>query len=1183
MSKSMARLSILVALLIVLSATTPLPNAHAQQSASISGKVFADSNYNGMPDEGEKPISGAELTLLFTEGQAERVVQVMKSDAEGRYAFGGLAAGQYYLAITLPDGLQLSTPDQKTSIWLPASGKSGRSKNLALNDGAAYTADFGAGSRKAYINIIAFGDENMNAGRMSSEPLLQHVEASLLYEVDGQQYPIATGRTNREGSLQLRDLTPATYRLAISMPEPYIIGPLGTKLTTFFNTIIPTQGNQGISEPFALDRSIGLGVGGVKASTLSGSIWFDGNMNGQRDAGEDGVPGVVLTLTHKDMQVQRSLTTDGQADYRFEYLQAGEYTLEASLPEGFMFVPPGSPSAFTDGFKATDTMALHVLAGVPAQAEAIGIKPSSSVLVSAFHDTNTNGQHDVGEPAFAGANVYALSDGAIKASIITDVNGRAFLPRVPSGQANIQVVLTDGQVFTIAGDENGNDFSSVSAASDLTVTKDLAAGEQLLLNAGVTLPSSIAGILFDDQNLSGIMEEGEMGLAGFTVQAINDAGEIAAQTETDASGHYVLSNLVPRKHQVRILLSTPYVFSDYSNTGASVENAISSQTVAYGQTDLLPLLAGQNQTNINAGAFRSAVLSGSVLLGDDALGFQGNLGGLQAVKIQLHDENKQPVSEHTVAVTDAEGNYSLKGALPGMYYLSYTLPGDSKLSKPLTDEQIFYSDLMEVKASDELHLAPLYAVKTGSVSGLVFHDVDADGTFDTQDAALSGVEVAIQNTSTGEQYSATTGEDGLYLINGIRPGTYVTFITLPEGYILDSHPQSLASASLSNQSQGSLEIQMGTVVADGMLPALMPLALSGHLYYDNNLDHAFDPALDTPYEATLTLTHQRTGTAFSLTSDSEGLLTKDAIYPGKYLLQVELPADFIMLSPKGSNVRALQWEAPLNLNQDAPSLELAVVQLGKLSGVVWNMDQSTNDVEGIEILLKDAQGESVGQITTATDGSFAFDHLMPITYTLSATLPESYRFAREVDTSLRASIITSEMAGVEGLSGTSSPINLGMGEDKLTQDIGMGAMGKLGDFAWLDLDRDGMQDAGEPGLPGIAISLYQYDKEVAATQTDAYGRYLFDNLYPGTYVLHAQMPEELTITKQQQDFPLVGSVLNSVSGQVAIAEGLIVPSGRRNLNADLGFALKTEGVYPSNLENIPSVDWTRMNEQKPLR
>ena len=37
-----------------------------------------------------------------------------------------------------------------------------------------------------------------------------------------------------------------------------------------------------------------------------------------------------------------------------------------------------------------------------------------------------------------------------------------------------------------------------------------------------------------------------------------------------------------------------------------------------------------------------------------------------------------------------------------------------------------------------------------------------------------------------------------------------------------------------------------------------------------------------------------------------------------------------------------------------------------------------------------------------------------------------------------------------------------MGEFKTNQDIGMGAMGQLGDFAWLDLDGDGMQDEGEP-------------------------------------------------------------------------------------------------------------------------
>ena len=158
-----------------------------------------------------------------------------------------------------------------------------------------------------------------------------------------------------------------------------------------------------------------------------------------------------------------------------------------------------------------------------------------------------------------------------------------------------------------------------------------------------------------------------------------------------------------------------------------------------------------------------------------------------------------------------------------------------------------------------------------------------------------------------------------------------------------------------------------------------------------------------------------------------------------------------------------------------------------------------------------------------------------------------------------------------------------MGEQKTGLDIGMGAMGKLGDYAWLDLDRDGMQDAGEPGLPGLVIKLYQYGQLTAQTQTDVYGRYLFDSLFPGTYTLEAEMPPELVPTIRQSEFRLVASVLEPTQERTARAEGIIVPSGGRNLNADLGFALKEEGRYPASLQQVPVKDWTQVNEQKPSR
>jgi hypothetical protein len=51
--------------------------------------------------------------------------------------------------------------------------------------------------------------------------------------------------------------------------------------------------------------------------------------------------------------------------------------------------------------------------------------------------------------------------------------------------------------------------------------------------------------------------------------------------------------------------------------------------------------------------------------------------------------------------------------------------------------------------------------------------------------------------------------------------------------------------------------------------------------------------------------------------------------------------------------------------------------------------------------------------------------------------------------------------------------------------------GSIGDFVWQDLDGDGIQDPGEPGLPNVQIRIYECNSDtlVDETQTDSLGQY----------------------------------------------------------------------------------------------
>jgi PKD repeat protein len=68
---------------------------------------------------------------------------------------------------------------------------------------------------------------------------------------------------------------------------------------------------------------------------------------------------------------------------------------------------------------------------------------------------------------------------------------------------------------------------------------------------------------------------------------------------------------------------------------------------------------------------------------------------------------------------------------------------------------------------------------------------------------------------------------------------------------------------------------------------------------------------------------------------------------------------------------------------------------------------------------------------------------------------------------------------------------------------------------WNDLDGDGIQDAGEPGIPGVTVQLYA-GEIVATTTADIHGYYSFTNFTPGNYSLQFILPQGYTFSPQNQ-------------------------------------------------------------------
>jgi len=273
---------------------------------------------------------------------------------------------------------------------------------------------------------------------------------------------------------------------------------------------------------------------------------------------------------------------------------------------------------------------------------------------------------------------------------------------------------------------------------------------------------------------------------------------------------------------------------------------------------------------------------------------------------------------------------------------------------------------------------------------------------------------------------------------------------------------------------------------------------------------------------------------------------------------------------EGSQLVMTEIEISENNNYTAPMLGLKIDT--SIGGMVWcDNAGEIAPLSGAEVILLDEKGSELQNATTGEDGIYRFDGLMPGNYRLRVTLPNGYVVVEKDDTRLKDGQNISVMTTYTAREGESDLIALRMSQHQLEQNIGAVQPGTLGDFCWLDLNGNGLQDAGELGLGDMRIELWRNDQLVAETTTDTYGYYTFENLYPGVYTLKPIYPTEVVPTRMRTDIPLIASIL----GENGESNPVQVTSASTTYTADLGFVLVDDDVLPANYGIGEKQDWTK--------
>nr|WP_052478055.1 SdrD B-like domain-containing protein [Kibdelosporangium sp. MJ126-NF4]CEL15671.1 FIG00503626: hypothetical protein [Kibdelosporangium sp. MJ126-NF4]CTQ93596.1 FIG00503626: hypothetical protein [Kibdelosporangium sp. MJ126-NF4] len=475
-------------------------------------------------------------------------------------------------------------------------------------------------------------------------------------------------------------------------------------------------------------------------------------------------------------------------------------------------------------------------------------------------------------------------------------------------------------------------------------------------------------------------------------------------------------------------------------------------------------------------------------------------------------------------------------------------------------------------------LAPL------QLGSRVWFDVDKDGVQDGNEPPLEGVKVTAAPCAGGAALPAqTTNAKGEYTFSaGLRADTCYNLKFDVTGAVTSAIPGTPPGPSLKwtarqagpNRAADS-NVDPGTGLAtvttggagsvdttvDAGLTA--PTSALGDLVWmDNNRNGMQDPGEPGVPGVTVTAGSRKTVTGPD----------------GKYLLG-ELPDGSYEVCFSGWPTGYLPAVANVgsdNADSDADAksgcappvtvgpakredltVDFGIRPPNRLGDVVWSdlnrnglFDADEPPVPGVTV--------TTGSLTTVTgvDGKYVFDKLPDGTYTVCfdlKNLPSAYLDFQPTRPDQGGDDALDSDADL--VSGCSAPVTLNAGSaENLSVDAGLvSPVNRIGDFAWSDLNGDGRQDPGEPGLAGVQVTM---GARQAITAAD--GRYVFEGMPDGKYVVCFTPFSDYQFVTPNTGDDAKNSDADQKSG--CAPEVTVGPGNRTVMTVDAGFTAPEQSI-----------------------
>ena len=702
-----------------------------------------------------------------------------------------------------------------------------------------------------------------------------------------------------------------------------------------------------------------------------------------------------------------------------------------------------------------------------------------------FNDVDATWTNDPGvDKPFEGVTVRLLDgDGnpvkdAAGADITTttDASGNYTFTHLPLGSYKVEVVpgnvtlngdtvaLSDyTQTLAYGSSASRTDAGKGKLTTPTAITLTTAAPTASKIDFGFVKPASIGDYVWFDANKNGIQDADEYGVAGVRVTLVDsldrpvvDAnGNTVAAVTTDANGKYIFENLLPNPERMLAQNgndSYTVRFTPPAGYTATTSNAgTDADTDSNGPTPKVTLAEGQKDMSIDFGLISNGYIGDTIFWDVD------NSGGFNPTG---HD---RPLAGVTVTLTfktpaGVEKTLTTTTDANGKYKFENLAPGDYKVT---VDQASLTTACPVCTAQTHAPSGNLTASENQTLS-LSSKVTLSPGNMsnDSQDWAFTGP----ANTAIAKTITDPAAEPA----GGFTPGTTVTY-----------------TITLTNEGPNPAT---GVIAQDKLPTGVTFVSSTG----------------DGDYDAT-------TG-KWDLSNE---VIEKDATRTHTIVVRVTPEAAGSIVTNTATIEHQDQFGDKTADNTSSVPLTAGYTIAGKLyndANASFSSDNGENPYSGVTVaLLKkdgtpvlDKDGNPVTAVTDA-DGKYSFAGLPLGEYKVDVVNPTSGPLAG-----------TKPLEAYTGRYKTSAEVTI-KAETGSVIDVNFGFVkpASLGDYTWMDVNRDGIQDADEPALPGVTVTLTYEDgfavtdasgNVVTAKTSDANGKYSFENLLPGGYKVSFQAP-----------------------------------------------------------------------------